>query len=313
MRRLRELQPRPTPSSTRQRERLRLSRGTTLLVAVNLLALLVLNLRAYGRQQGVVVASGPSNSSKFPRVLHQTHATRESLTDWQLLLSDSCQHNNPSWEYMFWSDADAEEFIKQRHSDLYTQWKALSPPMKRVDSLRYLLMHTFGGVYIDVDVECVRPLDELAIGIPIGAGATGGYPEPMFLASWPRNAFWLFMLQHAFTVSQANDVWHTTGPAGLNDALVEWGKSRGRDVFVPYGSGARSWFVNASQDFGASPQHPSLDTLFTFLPNELVDPAACNAGTLEHCVHSFCNATWNSSFLVHHCGGLWRGPVMGGS
>ena len=46
-----------------------------------------------------------------------------------------------------------------------------------------------------------------------------------------------------------------------------------------------------------------------FLANELLDPAACSAAQLSHCLHSFCNASWPLSYNVHHCMNTWRGRI----
>ena len=182
--------------------------------------------------------------------------------------------------------------------------------MKRVDALRYMLMHTFGGVYIDADVECVQPFDEFVRLIPRGAGATGGYPEPMTLASWPRNEFWLFMVQHAVETNNSTDTWHGTGPAGLHNALVRWGDAHGRQAFLPFGE-ARSWYKPLTEFEDRGPVPPG--RTFTFFPNERVDPAACDAGQLADCRDTFCATKWPFAYLVHHCLNSWRSTPLGDS
>ena len=36
---------------------------------------------------------------------------------------------------------------------------------ERADVLRYEILRRHGGVYVDVDVECLRPLDDLLTGV----------------------------------------------------------------------------------------------------------------------------------------------------
>ena len=43
--------------------------------------------------------------------------------------------------------------------DLYRRYPEM---IQRVDAARYMLLHHFGGLYADFDVECVRPLDPCA-------------------------------------------------------------------------------------------------------------------------------------------------------
>ena len=45
----------------------------------------------------------------------------------------------------------------------------LSRPALKADLARYLIVHTFGGVYSDVDTLCLRPIDTWADGNQVGA------------------------------------------------------------------------------------------------------------------------------------------------
>jgi hypothetical protein len=122
------------------------------------------------------------------------------------------------------------------------------------------------------------------------------------------------MLQHIRQVTEHANTWDTSGPRGLHNALLEWGHLRGRAAFVPFHEVHWSWYVNLTKDFEESaPAGVPPESTFTFVNNELVDPAACNAGTLAHCHDSFCNATWPTAYVIHHCFGNWRGTYLGNS
>jgi mannosyltransferase OCH1-like enzyme len=49
-------------------------------------------------------------------------------------------------------------------------YEVLRHPTERSDLLRYELLHRFGGVYLDMDVECLRPIDELLEGVDLLVG-----------------------------------------------------------------------------------------------------------------------------------------------
>ncbi|KAG2489324.1 hypothetical protein HYH03_012156 [Edaphochlamys debaryana] len=95
-------------------------------------------------------------------------------------------------------------------------------------------MNYYGGIYLDVDVECVTPFDSLVAPLPRHAAWMGDFPEPMFLMSSPGNAFWLYALHRVARVWRHQDAWHSTGPAGLNAAAVDWVKRHGWGVLVPW-------------------------------------------------------------------------------
>ena len=59
------------------------------------------------------------------------------------------------------------------HFSLYrtTLWKHIHSPIpspsshhtKRVDAVRYFYLYLYGGVYIDLDVMCIRPFEALSL------------------------------------------------------------------------------------------------------------------------------------------------------
>jgi hypothetical protein len=61
------------------------------------------------------------------------------------------------WRHVLWGDAEAAAFpLRNRAAfEAATNWGEKS------DILRYEVLHAQGGVYVDTDFECVRPLDEL--------------------------------------------------------------------------------------------------------------------------------------------------------
>lgn len=52
--------------------------------------------------------------------------------------------------------------MKSEYPALWDLFQATTNPVKKADIARYLMMHQFGGVYADIDTECVGSLDILA-------------------------------------------------------------------------------------------------------------------------------------------------------
>ncbi|XP_074646497.1 uncharacterized protein LOC141902591 [Tubulanus polymorphus] len=69
--------------------------------------------------------------------------------------------NHPDWEYWFWSDALAEEFVRKRFPNYLHMYKNYPKAINRADAIRYFILYEFGGVYADIDMQSLRPLDEL--------------------------------------------------------------------------------------------------------------------------------------------------------
>ncbi|MEW5304971.1 MAG: hypothetical protein WDW36_007544 [Sanguina aurantia] len=119
----------------------------------------------------------------------------------------------------------------------------------RADFARFLYMSKYGGVYVDLDSECLRPLDSL---LPSIAGAALGRMSDnpdlhaipnAFFASEPAHPFWDFCIATSLQRSSGPHIKrapytmtapeHVTGPAALQvalDAFVRNGRGVGRTV-----------------------------------------------------------------------------------
>jgi inositol phosphorylceramide mannosyltransferase catalytic subunit len=68
---------------------------------------------------------------------------------------------HPGWEMRLWTEQNLPKLRNQAAFD------AASHPAQKADILRYELLLEYGGVYLDTDFECLKPLDELLKGVRI--------------------------------------------------------------------------------------------------------------------------------------------------
>ena len=67
--------------------------------------------------------------------------------------------NNPDWECELYDDEDIEKYIKNYWSTkMYKFFQALPIGVMKADLWRYLILKTHGGVYSDIDSECLKPI-----------------------------------------------------------------------------------------------------------------------------------------------------------
>lgn len=107
-----------------------------------------------------LLAAPPSNGTAVPRLLHQSWG-EDLLPARVLRWSEQCRMLHPNWQWVLWKDNDNRELVKQRFPWFLDTYDGLDSSIKRADAARNLYMHAFGGVYLDFDVECVRPFDQL--------------------------------------------------------------------------------------------------------------------------------------------------------
>lgn len=93
----------------------------------------------------------------IPKLLHATWKTRK-LTEVHSKFLASWQRCLPQdWKIVLWADDDVDAFM---HSDQVpdffkdTFW-GYRNRIQRIDSFRYVLLNVWGGVYMDLDNECL--------------------------------------------------------------------------------------------------------------------------------------------------------------
>ena len=81
-------------------------------------------------------------------------------------------------------------------------YDCLSKNIQRIDAVRYMYLHHFGGVYVDLDFESIRPMDDYLRGKKVVLGRMGSDPKfrhsipNAFMASVPGHPFWIKVLNY---------------------------------------------------------------------------------------------------------------------
>jgi hypothetical protein len=66
-------------------------------------------------------------------------------------------------EYMLWTDARSRDFIAEHYAWFLDTFDNYTYPIQRADAIRYFVLYHYGGIYLDLDVGCLRPLDPLLV------------------------------------------------------------------------------------------------------------------------------------------------------
>lgn len=102
---------------------------------------------------------------------------------------------NPNYRYEVLTDDNAIEYLEWHYGpqgfnrpDIVEIYRELNITIIKADLLRYLVMYAEGGVYADIDVECLRPIDrfiperyneheiDMIIGVEIDEPAFADHP-----------------------------------------------------------------------------------------------------------------------------------------
>lgn len=99
----------------------------------------------------------------IPKILHQMWRDEALPARWAQLRATWQQHL-PDWQHRLWTDASLREFVAACYPAFLPVYDGYSSGIMRADAARYLLLDHFGGVYADLDTECLQPLAPLLEG-----------------------------------------------------------------------------------------------------------------------------------------------------
>ena len=101
-----------------------------------------------------------SGRGEIPRIIHQTWMTSQLPTRYAPWVT-SWLKKNPTWQYWLWTDDDARQLVGRYYKQYVAMYDGYPRNINRADAMRYFVLDKYGGVYADIDVECLRPLDDI--------------------------------------------------------------------------------------------------------------------------------------------------------
>lgn len=141
--------------------------GTAVLLLLGLALTLSSRSLYYGYSDADIIENKQMNRSMlgltFPQKIWQTGPPRERLDPNLASLMSTWEAMNPAHQYTFLDDDAAMEYVADRfgeyHPDIVALYRDLNDVILRADLLRLLCMWADGGVYSDIDTECLVPID----------------------------------------------------------------------------------------------------------------------------------------------------------
>jgi hypothetical protein len=91
----------------------------------------------------------------IPRTFHHIWLGPDPLPDDHLPWIETWKRHHRKWEFMLWTEENLpDDPIRPEIAE------RLRAPVERADILRLEILYRHGGVYLDTDLECLRPLDD---------------------------------------------------------------------------------------------------------------------------------------------------------
>ena len=201
------------------------------------------------------------SSLPVPPLLHQSWGSC-SVPFKQRAWQRECDKVLPrNWSMWLWTDEDNRELIARDFPSFLPLYDGYDVKIKRIDAVRYFYLYKYGGVYMDLDVMCLHPLEPvLRPGHATFGTALRFFPHknqtteeceaglcflkdteqvhPAFMAAPPRHPFLAFLIHRLHLT--ANVSFHhkrghplaATGPVFLGNAIRDWAQQGHGGVHV---------------------------------------------------------------------------------
>ncbi|WP_062221451.1 tetratricopeptide repeat protein [Aureimonas sp. D3] len=171
----------------------------------------------------------------IPRRLHQFWDDGDPPDDVKAY-GDTWRSINESFRYRLWSGGEAEAFLSDHgFADALSAFRRAREPAMKADLFRLALLLDEGGIYVDADDRCLRPIAPLLSG-PAGFVA---YQEDLgslgnnWIAAVPGHPLLALALDLACRAVNRGDgdiLWLSTGPGLLSRAAAHLMASRPAEV-----------------------------------------------------------------------------------
>lgn len=99
----------------------------------------------------------------IPKIIHQIWIGPNPIPPACIKYAASWREKHPTFEYRLWTNDNLPPLTPncQEQFDRYGKAKRWA---LQADVLRYVIVEQFGGVYLDIDFECYRPIDAYLTG-----------------------------------------------------------------------------------------------------------------------------------------------------
>lgn len=104
-------------------------------------------------------ASVAGRSMMIPRVFHWIWLGPDPMPPQHADFLQTWQRQHPEWERRVWREED----LPPLHND--EAYRSARSWAQKADVARYEILLRYGGVYLDTDMECVRPLEPAIAGL----------------------------------------------------------------------------------------------------------------------------------------------------
>lgn len=186
----------------------------------------------------------------FPKIIFQTWKSKKLMPDNMTYWHNSWINYNKDFNMILWDDDDNRAFIEKYYPWFLDIYDNYPETIMRVDAVRYFFLYTYGGIYADLDFECLKSLNPLLndnneADIILGKMDVNNdnkehdIPNAIMISK-PKQLFWVYVFNELMKNSKIKNesVEFYTGPIMLKNAYLNFksktNKEEVNDMILQY-------------------------------------------------------------------------------
>ena len=231
---------------------------------------------------------------EIPRIIHQSWKTTTLDGNFRVW-SNSWKRIHPDFTYILWTDEDNRLLVQKYYPWFLPAYDMFPRKIMRIDLIRCVYLHRYGGLYADLDVIPIKSHITLykkysKFGVILGSISSDDNFEHnvpnAWMASKPGHDFWLMNLnlatQRAYSYPTSAE--GVSGPILVKDCMLLWNRNQHNDIKL----------LEPGLIYGIDWRHERPEPCSS--PNEI----ASNQTTFERCKSIFPNmfalTVWSHSW-----------------
>ena len=177
------------------------------------------------------------SNDKYTPIVFQTWKSTTVIPDNMKYWRNTWSHYHPTYQHLLWDDDMNRMFIEHYFKWFLPIYDGYTHNINRADAIRYFFLYLYGGIYADMDFECLQNFDELfnkytkTSDIILGKmntherDKTHGIPNAIMISK-PRQEFWLCVIYYLIKNSDHSHIETSTGPIMLYQAYEYYMKTK---------------------------------------------------------------------------------------
>lgn len=164
----------------------------------------------------------PSIEPKIPKIIHQIWLGKNPFPQKFKRITQKWIQMHPGWQYKLWTDSNVNEISLINKKFFYESTNM----GERSDILRLEILDQIGGLYVDVDYECLRSFDilnhcyDFYVGIE-SVDASPYFIGNAFVASCPGHPILKACIEKIKDYRRVETITKRTGPGFLTDIFCD--------------------------------------------------------------------------------------------